>query len=76
MSLVKRKMPPSSLLQRRVKPRYEPEPESDIEDVSEGPSEEDAGLSGSENEDGEGEELSEDESGSGGDEVSLTSSVH
>ncbi|KAK3297043.1 uncharacterized protein B0H64DRAFT_116567 [Chaetomium fimeti] len=63
MSSVKRKMPPSGLLQRRVRPRYEPEPESDMEeDVSEGPSEEDAGSfgSGDEDEDEEGGEGSED----------------
>lgn len=51
MSSVKRKMPPASLLQGRVKPRYEPEPGSDIEDdMSEVPSEEGAGSLGSENE--------------------------
>ena len=59
MAAVKRKMPPASLLQRRVKPRYEPEPESDVEDdLSEAPSEEDAGSLGSDDE--EDEELSED----------------
>ncbi len=63
MSSVKRKQPPASLLQRRVKARYEPEPESDFEDdVSEGPSEEGAG-SGDEDEELSGE------SGSGSDEV-------
>ena len=68
MPAVKRKMPPASLLQRRVKTRYEPEPESDIEDgLSEAPSEEAAGSLGSGDEDDE--ELSEDGSGSGSDEV-------
>ena len=63
MPPVKRKMPPASLLQRRVKPRYEPEPESDVEDdLSEAPSEEDAGSLGSGDE--EDAELSEDGSGS------------
>ncbi|KAK4152945.1 hypothetical protein C8A00DRAFT_34342 [Chaetomidium leptoderma] len=67
MSSVKRKMPPAGLLQRRVRPRYEPEPESDIEDdASEAPSEEGAGTFGSGN--GEDEELSGDESGSGSNE--------
>ncbi|KAK3901496.1 hypothetical protein C8A05DRAFT_16335 [Staphylotrichum tortipilum] len=65
MSSVKRKLPPANLLQRRVKPRYEPEPESDFDDdVSEGPSEEGAGSLGSGDED---EELSG-ELGSGSDE--------
>lgn len=65
MSSAKRKMPPANLLQRRVRPRFEPEPESDVEDdVSEGPSEEGAGL------DEDEEERSADESGSGSDEVS------
>ncbi|KAK3997672.1 hypothetical protein QBC44DRAFT_376678 [Cladorrhinum sp. PSN332] len=55
MSSVKRKMPPTSLLQRRVRPRYEPEPESDIEeDMNEAPSEEGAGFE-------DDEELSEDD---------------
>jgi hypothetical protein len=70
MSSVKRKIPPASLLQRRVRPRYEPEPESDIEDdASEAPSEEGAGSFGSDDE--EAQDLSEDESGSGSGEVSL-----
>lgn len=69
MSSVKRKQPPAGLLQRRVKPRYEPEPESDFEDdVSEGPSEEGAGSLGPGDED---EGLSGD-SGSGSDEVGVT----
>jgi ribosomal RNA-processing protein 36 len=67
MSSVKRKVP-ASLLQRRVKPRYEPEPELDIEDdLSDAPSEEGAGFSGSGDE--EDEELDGDETGSGSDEV-------
>jgi ribosomal RNA-processing protein 36 len=69
MSSAKRKMPPASLLQRRVRPRYEPEPESDVEDdVSEGPSEEGFGSLGSDEED---EALSEDRSGNTDDEVRL-----
>ncbi|KAK4226245.1 hypothetical protein QBC38DRAFT_234997 [Podospora fimiseda] len=57
MSSTKRKMPAANLLQRRVRPRYEPEPESDIEedDMSEAPSEEGAGFEDEE------EELSEDD---------------
>jgi ribosomal RNA-processing protein 36 len=48
MSSIKRKIPPASLLQRRVKPRFEPEPESDMSDA---PSEEGAGsLGGSDDE--------------------------
>ncbi|KAJ4302136.1 rRNA biogenesis protein rrp36 [Collariella sp. IMI 366227] len=63
MSAIKRKMPPASLLQRRVRPRYEPEPESDVEeDMSDAPSAEGAGFSGSDEED---QEISGDESGSG-----------
>jgi ribosomal RNA-processing protein 36 len=52
MSSIKRKIPPASLLQRRVKPRFEPEPESDVEgDMSDAPSEEGAGsLGGSDDE--------------------------
>jgi ribosomal RNA-processing protein 36 len=70
MSSVKRKVPPASLLQRRVRPRYEPEPESDIEDdASEAPSEEGAVSFGSDEEGGQ--VRSEDESGSGSDVVSL-----
>ncbi|KAK4166667.1 hypothetical protein QBC43DRAFT_313099 [Cladorrhinum sp. PSN259] len=62
MSSVKRRMPSASLLQRRVRPRYEPEPESDVEeDISDAPSEEGARFE-------DDEELSEDDemaSGSG-----------
>lgn len=66
MSSAKRKMPPASLLQRRVRPRYEPEAESDIEgDTSDAPSEESAGFD-------DDEELTEDdEMASGSDEVSV-----
>ncbi|KAK4233601.1 hypothetical protein C8A03DRAFT_19352 [Achaetomium macrosporum] len=71
MSSAKRKMPPASLLQRRVRPRYESEPESDMEDdMSEAPSEEGVGSLGSDEED---EDLSEDESGRGGDEAASES---
>ncbi|KAK0674088.1 hypothetical protein QBC41DRAFT_71276 [Cercophora samala] len=63
MSSVKRKQPPASLLQRRVRPRYEPEPESDVEEMSDGPSEEGAGFDSE-----DGEDQSEVEMGSGSDE--------
>jgi ribosomal RNA-processing protein 36 len=69
MSSAKRKMPPASLLQRRVRPRYEPEPDDIEDDMSDAPSEEGAGSFGSDDEDGE--ELSGDESGSGSDEAGL-----
>lgn len=64
---------PATLLQRRVRPRYEPEPESDIEGaVSDAPSEENFGPSeseGSEDEDG-------DEMRSGSDDEVSQSHVH
>lgn len=63
MSSVKRKQPPATLLQRRVRPRYEPEPESDVEEMSDAPSEEGAGF------DSEDEEMSEAKMRSGSDEV-------
>lgn len=67
MSSAKRKVA-ASLLQRRVRPRYEPEPESDIEDdMSDVPSEEGAGSIGSGSEDEE--ELDDHEMDSGSDEV-------
>jgi len=68
MSSAKRKMPPASLLQRRVRPRYEPEPESDIEgDASDAPSEEGAVF------DDDEEFTGDDEVASGSDEVSFFS---
>ncbi|KAK4657065.1 rRNA biogenesis protein rrp36 [Podospora pseudocomata] len=63
MSSVKRKQPPPTLLQRRVRPRYEPEPESDVEEISDAPSEEGAGFDSEEDED-----MSEAEMRSGSDE--------
>lgn len=60
MSSVKRKIP-ASLLERRVRPRYEPEPDID-DDASEAPSEEGTGSLGSEAD--EDEALGEDEHGS------------
>ncbi|KAK4199878.1 hypothetical protein QBC40DRAFT_77405 [Triangularia verruculosa] len=63
MSSVKRKQPPASLLQRRVRPRYEPEPESDIEEMSDAPSEEGTGYDSEEDDDQSGGEM-----GSGSDE--------
>ncbi|KAK4148209.1 uncharacterized protein C8A04DRAFT_24008 [Dichotomopilus funicola] len=65
-SSVKRKMPAAGLLQRRVRPRFEPEPESDMEsddddDVSE---EEAAGSFGSDDGD---DGPSEEDAGSEGD---------
>ncbi|KAH6626857.1 hypothetical protein B0J18DRAFT_425848 [Chaetomium sp. MPI-SDFR-AT-0129] len=51
-SSVKRKMPAAGLLQRRVRPRFEPEPESDVESDDDGVSEEEAaGSFGSDDED-------------------------
>ncbi|KAK0739664.1 hypothetical protein B0T21DRAFT_284761 [Apiosordaria backusii] len=64
MSSVKRKQPPASLLQRRVRPRYEPEPDSDVEEMSDAPSEEGAGFDSEEEED---EDQSEGEMESGSD---------
>ncbi|KAK4250736.1 hypothetical protein C7999DRAFT_28821 [Corynascus novoguineensis] len=81
MSSIKRKMQPSSLLQRRVRPRYEPEPDSEIEeDVSDAPSEEGSGYPVFDDEDDEEladdasraeseEESSDDEPGADGSEV-------
>ena len=73
MSSVKRKMPAlNGGLQRRVRPRVEPEPESDIEaSDSEAPSEEDIAASGSEDEDGSG---SDDASDAGSDDDESVSS--
>ncbi|KAK4138619.1 DUF947-domain-containing protein [Trichocladium antarcticum] len=68
MSSAKRKVP-ASLLQRRVKPRYEPEPEPELDiedDESDAPSEEGAGFSGSDG--AEDSELDGAATGSGSDE--------
>ncbi len=69
MSTIKRKM--SNLgLQRRVRPRVEPEPESDVEESgSEAPSEEDVGSHASEDEsDEDASDMSD-----GGEEVTIIS---
>lgn len=67
MSSTKRKMP-SVGLQRRVRPRFEPEPESNIENSdSEAPSEEDvAPESGSGGDDDDDEEDDDEEDASDG----------
>jgi len=63
MASTKRKIPDLGL-QRRVRPRVEPEPESDVDDSSsEVPSEEGVDSAGSEDEGGDSaSEVSEDES--------------
>lgn len=68
-------MPPGSLLQRRVRPRYEPEPDSDLEDNAVEDSSEDAtGSSGSDGE--HDEDVNDSGSGSDSDEVSLGTLNH
>ncbi|KAL2162770.1 hypothetical protein VTH06DRAFT_6606 [Thermothelomyces fergusii] len=68
MSAAKRKLPPGSLLQRRVRPRYEPEPDSDLDDLAaDDPGDEDGtGRSGSESELLQQQQHDDDDLGDGG----------